>query len=1051
MHKSDSECDHFFANTLFSEDDPSQLVPLLRFFSDDGTEQPVPGRQIKQVKHTGLTAELDAYRRRIQSLLEFLDCIAQHWWNKSFDFDGRLVVRPSRSADLVRKTQARLVYMLPRLSMRSILPLAKAVTTLECRDAVKLLPSGVFTSPQDNDITSLLSSENAAFFMLPVEDLNEAGKSSSRPLRLGGNKGDSPKELLRKACLLTRRLSDVEGVKQRLILATIRWIICDGRDLNLRSRRLAMLAKYAEVSFVEQFASIQALLTHYYRPRSLIKPVAMTTASATTSGSHAVHGGNHSAQSQQLLPYLVDMLRGASTPMPEVEEEATTMTMTTSSSTTTTTTTTVELNDDSNATAAVEFLSEPVTAIRLVRTDQRILEAFEQACPTTRHQLATAVGVLVDVADISDPLGLASGGLIWHQGDYEDLSTLVYRRLEKATQAESRTGAIASQNAVSLGRTGGERHGLLKNRSESWGISRRELKPIIENLGLDLCRLPVAVSQEQDVIELAQFRSGIPTILGLERQPSTALPASARHNTDNQTSVLGQSSLCPDEPSSRPIHPTGRSKSLFLQQIFASLRSARLSGLKQGQQSRNRHHRVGFGGQGQLEDDDKTGPSVALSVSDWTQSESDVTGLVRADDARVEAATLRRTEVEDSRKLSPKRLEMSGHWQSKRYASLDVEQQLSPRPVERIRMEGDESRLPSSTRLHDELSPNDLVEQLADDTSCIFSAGTGYENEEVETEEVSLRSLEIGDIAIAGRSDKKSLHGVFGERSTVELASKQSKNFPSRASSELIPPIRQVATSEKHLFSEAYSHASRQTEPDHPLDRQIGHFDDILRRPNDAKLELAPVVQTFWLAKRPSTKSGKATTTSVHPLLSVSSTASGTVPGRLTQVQSQQHNIYRGSRRQQTFPDWLRLSNPGLCSLPYKSDEMMGDKDDYDDDDDDDDYYEEKEGSNDDDEENMSCRTFESLEETPSGGTEGPEMSKGQHLSPIELFYLDELLIKQALEFTNRFKASLCRPPITKMPPIKMAPTFRGPSGNAGRNCGLDSLRQKAGRRNHLF
>ncbi|KAF8569511.1 hypothetical protein P879_08127 [Paragonimus westermani] len=189
-----------------------------------------------------LVTEIDTYRRRIQTLLHFFDCIAQHWWDHLYPYKRNLIKRPSRSADEVRFYQSRLLADLKNFTMRSVVPAAAAIATMEAYASVKVLPQ------------NLLHSMNA--------DLTY----SDVPVVV-----DNSDALLHKACNLARRLGDIEKLKQRLILSALTWITSDGRDFILRAQRIALLARHAEPCLIEHFDGVRALLTHYYRPRVLVQ------------------------------------------------------------------------------------------------------------------------------------------------------------------------------------------------------------------------------------------------------------------------------------------------------------------------------------------------------------------------------------------------------------------------------------------------------------------------------------------------------------------------------------------------------------------------------------------------------------------------------------------------------------------------------------------------------------------------------------------------------------------------------------------------------------
>ncbi|CAH8546064.1 unnamed protein product [Dicrocoelium dendriticum] len=191
---------------------------------------------------TALATEIDAYRRRIQTLLHFLDCIAQHWWDHLYPYKRSFIKRPSKSADEVRSYRTRLLARLSKCTTRTVAPAAAAIATMEAHASIKLLPPNLL-SPIAPDVTHTDVSS-----VLDNSDV-----------------------LLQKAFSLARRLGDIEKLKQRLILSVLTWITSDGRDFNLRAQRVALLARHVEPCLIEHFAGVRALLTHYYRPRVLVQ------------------------------------------------------------------------------------------------------------------------------------------------------------------------------------------------------------------------------------------------------------------------------------------------------------------------------------------------------------------------------------------------------------------------------------------------------------------------------------------------------------------------------------------------------------------------------------------------------------------------------------------------------------------------------------------------------------------------------------------------------------------------------------------------------------
>ncbi|CAL8101344.1 unnamed protein product [Calicophoron daubneyi] len=196
---------------------------------------------------SALATEIDTYRRRIQTLLHFFDCISQHWWDHLYPYKRDFIRRPSRSADEVRSYRNRLLARLSKFTMRSVMPAAAAIAMMEAHATVKVIPPNLL-APLSSEFTST--------------DISPAI--------------DNGPVLLQKACNLARRIGDIEKLKQRLLLAALTWITSDGRDFNLRSQRIALLARHSEPCLIENFAGVRALLTHYYRPRVMVNESAGT-------------------------------------------------------------------------------------------------------------------------------------------------------------------------------------------------------------------------------------------------------------------------------------------------------------------------------------------------------------------------------------------------------------------------------------------------------------------------------------------------------------------------------------------------------------------------------------------------------------------------------------------------------------------------------------------------------------------------------------------------------------------------------------------------------
>ncbi|CAH8853571.1 unnamed protein product [Trichobilharzia szidati] len=204
-----------------------------------------------------LNTEIDVYRRRIQSLLQFFDCISPMWWDRLYPFKGNFIKRPSRTAEDVRFHQKCLLSHLGKFNMRKVIPATAAISMMETHASIKDLPPNLLNP---NDITNLdttLTSENNA-------------------------------TLLNKACNLAQNLADIEKLKQDLILSAVNWIMSDGRDYNLRIQRIALLERHSEPCLIENFPGVRALLTHYYRPRILINDYMNTTESDYPSSSSSV-------------------------------------------------------------------------------------------------------------------------------------------------------------------------------------------------------------------------------------------------------------------------------------------------------------------------------------------------------------------------------------------------------------------------------------------------------------------------------------------------------------------------------------------------------------------------------------------------------------------------------------------------------------------------------------------------------------------------------------------------------------------------------------------
>ncbi|KAG5450542.1 hypothetical protein CSKR_101706 [Clonorchis sinensis] len=208
---------------------------------------------------SALATEIDSYRRRIQTLLHFFDCIAQHWWDHLYPYKRNLIKRPSKSADEVRSYRSRLLARLNKFTMRTVVPAAAAIATMEAHASVKVLPP---------NLLSPLAVDFAHGEIPSIVDNSDV--------------------LLQKACHLARRISDIEKLKQRLILSALTWITSDGRDLTVRAQRIALLARHAEPCLIEHFSGVRALLTHYYRPRVLVQKISDKLSSSKFTSSSRV-------------------------------------------------------------------------------------------------------------------------------------------------------------------------------------------------------------------------------------------------------------------------------------------------------------------------------------------------------------------------------------------------------------------------------------------------------------------------------------------------------------------------------------------------------------------------------------------------------------------------------------------------------------------------------------------------------------------------------------------------------------------------------------------
>ncbi|KAL7062182.1 hypothetical protein AAHC03_01858 [Spirometra sp. Aus1] len=258
-------------------------------------------------KGKALATEIETYRRRIQALLQFFDLIAPHWWDRLHPFKSQFVRRPSRSANLLRNAQERLSMRLARLTPRSVMPAAAAVVSIEERDSVAVLPKSLYRTSTSKERT--------------------------------GNKLDNfenANELMALALSIARRLGEIERSKQQAILYALDWINFDGRDLRIRARRTAMLAKHVKACLIEGFQGVQAVITHYFRRRVL--------ASAD----------------------------GENTHLPAVDEYT-------------------------DPKLQLKYAFQGITANHLNSTCQVIMDMLMQVDPVTQKEQTTAVGMLTDI------------------------------------------------------------------------------------------------------------------------------------------------------------------------------------------------------------------------------------------------------------------------------------------------------------------------------------------------------------------------------------------------------------------------------------------------------------------------------------------------------------------------------------------------------------------------------------------------------------------------------------------------------------------------------
>ncbi|CAH8584501.1 unnamed protein product [Heterobilharzia americana] len=196
---------------------------------------------------SALTTEIYVYRRRIQTLLRFFDCISKIWWDHLYPFNGDFIKRPSRTAEEIHLYQKCLTTHIDKFNMRKVVPATTAIAMMETHASIKILPSSIL-------------------------GLNDVTKNLGTAMTTENNT-----TLLYKACNLAQSLADIEKLKQKLIFSALNWIMCDGRDYNLRIQRIALLDRHCESCLIENFPGVRALLIHYYRPRILTKDIANNT------------------------------------------------------------------------------------------------------------------------------------------------------------------------------------------------------------------------------------------------------------------------------------------------------------------------------------------------------------------------------------------------------------------------------------------------------------------------------------------------------------------------------------------------------------------------------------------------------------------------------------------------------------------------------------------------------------------------------------------------------------------------------------------------------
>ena len=185
-----------------------------------------------------LDGEIDRYKRRVEALNHFLDRMAPQWWDRMYLFEGNgeLVKRPSRSADMLRTTQSRLMARLARLTPRVIVCAASAVISIEEAEKVSVLPSCFIRNHTWPRTT-------------------EVGRANRE-------------EQLAMAFALARRLGEIERLKQQVILHAIDWITADSNDMKVRLQRMESLARRVQPCLIENHEGVSAVIRHYFRRRS---------------------------------------------------------------------------------------------------------------------------------------------------------------------------------------------------------------------------------------------------------------------------------------------------------------------------------------------------------------------------------------------------------------------------------------------------------------------------------------------------------------------------------------------------------------------------------------------------------------------------------------------------------------------------------------------------------------------------------------------------------------------------------------------------------------